>query len=476
MTERLWQIGLFGTFDVENYGDLLFPLIAEAELTERLGTVELHRFSYNAKTPPDWPYSVTSVKELPGIAGRLDGALIGGGFLIRFDKSVAPDYGPPTAAIHHPTGYWLTPALIALQHCVPLIWNAPGMHSNEIPEWADPLMELALTLSQYIAVRDEPSQAALVRFVDKHRIAVVPDTGFGIARLLGGQPSFELNRLREASGLTGPYVVMQASSSLDGFFDFVKRHARRFADYRFLVLPISPGLGDDSAILGSDLPGLVRLPVWPGPLLLAELISKAAAAVGHSYHLAVTATASGVPAFTPVDLSEGKFTALSRFDTIHSVPTSGELDPDWFLARLGKSEPSSAARVALDELSQHWDRVAAAVRAGATDSHLALSRFWQSLPGLLESRATRLDATFRAATEMQRSIDEAGIRAAESEAAQAQHRVDELNKLIELARAEIVRRDQSIAALRQSPSWTLTAPLRLMMRNLKRLARTRDGE
>src|SRR4051794_35856228 len=146
MKDREWQIGLFGTFDVENYGDLLFPLIAEAELTERLGAVNLHRFSYHAKAPPDWPYVVTSVTELPRLADGLDGVLIGGGFIIRFDKEVAPAYGPPISSIHHPTGYWLTPALIALQHGIPLIWNAPGMHCNDIPVWADPLMELAYPL------------------------------------------------------------------------------------------------------------------------------------------------------------------------------------------------------------------------------------------------------------------------------------------------------------------------------------------
>ena len=97
MRDRDWQIGLFGTFDVENYGDLLFPLIAEAELTERLGTVNLHRFSYNDKAPPDWPYKVTSVVDLPQMASALDGVLVGGGFIIRFDKEVAPAYGPPTS-------------------------------------------------------------------------------------------------------------------------------------------------------------------------------------------------------------------------------------------------------------------------------------------------------------------------------------------------------------------------------------------
>ncbi len=53
MRESNWQVASFGTFDVENYGDLLFLLIAEAELSERLGSVKLHRFSYNAKEPPE---------------------------------------------------------------------------------------------------------------------------------------------------------------------------------------------------------------------------------------------------------------------------------------------------------------------------------------------------------------------------------------------------------------------------------------
>ena len=102
MRDREWQIGIVGTFDVENYGDLLFPLIAEAELRERLGSVTLHRFSYQARTPPDWPYAVTSIADLPRVIGDLDALLIGGGFLIRFDKDVAYGYGPPGPQIHPP--------------------------------------------------------------------------------------------------------------------------------------------------------------------------------------------------------------------------------------------------------------------------------------------------------------------------------------------------------------------------------------
>lgn len=72
MTNRELQIGMVGTFDVENYGDLLFPLIAEAELSQRLGPLRLHCFSYHQKAPPDWPFEVTSLSEFPRQAGNLD--------------------------------------------------------------------------------------------------------------------------------------------------------------------------------------------------------------------------------------------------------------------------------------------------------------------------------------------------------------------------------------------------------------------
>lgn len=433
MRERSWQIASFGTFDVENYGDLLFPLIAEAELAERLGSVKLHRFSYNAKEPPDWPYTVNSVTELPEVAGTLDGVLIGGGSIIRFDKEIAPGYGPSTPAIHHPTGYWLTPALIALQHGIPLIWNSPGMHGDNIPPWADPLMEQALGNSRYIAVRDKMSQAVLARFVDKARIAVLPDTAFGISRLIDERhPSIEFNRLREASGLTDPYIVVQAISGLDPFLRLIKDHSQLFRDFRFLVLPIGPILGDHESVVGDDLPGLVRLPVWPPPLLLAELISQAAAVVGHSYHLAVTALAFGVPVFSSADLSFWKYTALSDFETIFSLPKEAEIDPHWFITRLGKNRPSPAARAALDQLAHHWDHIATILREGAAATQPALNRFWQSLPNLLEA-------------------------------------ADERGKLLAQARAEIIARDDRIATLYNSPSMRVTAPLRFLMRNLKRL-------
>ncbi len=396
MRERQWEIGICGTFDVSNYGDLLFPFIAESELRRRLGGVTLRRFSYHAKTPPSWPYEVTSLTELPEMIHRLDGLLMGGGLLVRFDKDVAPEYAPPTPQIHHPTGYWLTPALMALQHNVPLAWNAPGMDGNDVPGWARPLVEIALALSPYVSVRDELSQAALEPLTYRP-IAVVPDTAFGLPRLLDfqGNPSPEFTRLAEAYRLASPYIVFQPNLGFEGLIRVIQNHPERFGKFQFLVLPISPEFGEHPRSVDVDLPRVVRLTEWPNPLVIAELIGRSEAAVGHSYHFNITALVAGVPAFRRVDLSKGKFTALRHFDTVFVLPPDGEVDVEWFLARVGRKPPSASVLATLGPLRDHWDRIAEMFQAKQFPTAPALDRFWQSLPGLLENAETR-EATVHA--------------------------------------------------------------------------------
>lgn len=465
INEPAWQVAIFGTFDVENYGDLLFPIIAEAELAQRLGSVNLHRFSYNAKTQPEWPYTVTSLTELPSIAGSLDGVLIGGGFLIRFDKVVAHGYGPTTHDIHHPTGYWLTPALIALQHAVPVMWNSPGMHCNSIPTWARPLLTMALEQSQYVRVRDALSRDALGALTHQAEIEVLPDTAFGLPRLIDEQqPSSEFTRLREQTGLTGPYIVIHAIHVVESFVQLFEDYPEAFQHYRFLVIPIGPVLGDDPSIIAKRLPHAITLSFWPQPLLMAEILSQAQAVIGHSYHLAITALAFGVPVFCSADLTTGKYTALAEFDSLHALPDVVTVDPQWFISRVGKTSPSPAARAAADKLVEHWDRVAAIIRQGKTSSQPVLGAFLQNLPNLLEAAVEGSDAS-QAECPVHPVVPEI-INPAQNlpiqELAQ-QQRIFQLSQQLALSDARVLE-------LQNSSSFRMTAPLRSIARGIRNLA------
>ena len=486
MPARHWNIGICGTFDVANYGDLLFPLIAEVELSDRLGSVTLHRFSYAGKQPPSWPYEVTSLASLPDVIGSLDGLLIGGGFLVRFDKAVAPGYDPPLPSIHHPTGYWLTPALIALQHGVPVVWNAPGMHCNDIPAWATPLLKAALSHSAYIAVRDEPTRAALQPY-SARPVAAVPDTAFRLNRLLDldAPPSSAFTGISRACGLDRPYFVLQAALGSGPFVRFLRANAGLLDSFQILVLPVSPVLGESCGVIGS-VPGSVCLDSWPHPLVLAELIGRAEAVLGHSYHLCITALTSGVPVFTRQDLSTGKYTALENFDSIHQWPDSGGPSAEWFLDRIGRRPAQSGPAAA--RVEHHWDCIAEAISRGSASSATAMDRFWQWLPSLLEESASREQAAMDA-VRRERADAAERVSAALQTVADTQARLDLasgerdarahecvqfrtdltfLGHRLQDAEHENAALNSRITELVNSVSWRMTAPARLLGRRLSK--------
>ncbi len=148
------RIGITGTFDVGNYGDILFPYLAEHELAQRIEGLELTRYSYREMSEPDWCYDVRSIRQFVGDLEDLDGLVMGGGHLVRFDKNVAPGYLPPWNELHHPTGYWWLPVVLAGQAGKPVAWNSVGS-SVDTPLWARGLLREAIANSTYVSVRDQ---------------------------------------------------------------------------------------------------------------------------------------------------------------------------------------------------------------------------------------------------------------------------------------------------------------------------------
>ena len=91
---KKYNIIQVGSFDVENFGDLLFPIVLENELNKRLPLKHLFLFSPNGGTMPFYKRSVYPLCKLDSFCSshKIDGIVIGGGDTIRLDKKVLSAY------------------------------------------------------------------------------------------------------------------------------------------------------------------------------------------------------------------------------------------------------------------------------------------------------------------------------------------------------------------------------------------------
>ncbi|HSP69558.1 MAG TPA: polysaccharide pyruvyl transferase family protein [Bryobacteraceae bacterium] len=367
-------VAMCGTFDVRNFGDLLFPPVLRHELGRRIPGVEVECFSYYQKAPPEWPFSVSPVRTLPDVMHTFDAVVIGGGHLIRFDKEIAAGYFPPSPDMHHPTSYWLFPAMLALEANVPLIWSAVGA-SPELPSWGCELLREVLRASTYISVRDTDSQRAVQKLAGDREVHLVPDTVFGIREL---HPQKQM--------VARPYVVIQTTPHLTPYADSMRRLLvwLRSQAYDLVLLPISPALGDDAGILREIVGTSSPVRSWTDPAEAVALIANAAAVVGVSLHLSVTALAYGVPVIRPFE------NALTKYQALHDLP--GVFGLEKYAEQPERVHEAIANRGCRSEqierfcttLGRHWDHVSAIVTAPRQERSSKLAAFLQKLPFLLE--------------------------------------------------------------------------------------------
>ena len=349
-------VGMAGTFDVENYGDLLFPLIAAEALQRRDRRIRIAPFSANAKSEASWPFDVGSMDEMISSLSSFSAMLIGGGQLIRFDKAY-PVAVPRSFRL--PIDYWLMPAVLAALSAKPVIWNGIGAWTDS-PRASgyDELIRQLFAASRYIGVRDAASREQLARIAPAADIEFLPDTAFGLSRLWPiGEESADFARWRESLGLEGRYVVVQASVATD-------RHRARIGPVmnslgvdRAVLLPIGWCHGDRAEAIGPMAGRLPAGPQWLPPRLTAEIIARSDFLFASSLHACITALSYGVPVARAPRCSDRKFELLGAFEGIVRIEDGRAMQRR---AERGRGiEPRIVEYQ--DRLDQYWDQVADAV-------------------------------------------------------------------------------------------------------------------
>ncbi|HYH49002.1 MAG TPA: hypothetical protein VEG38_05585, partial [Acidimicrobiia bacterium] len=132
------RVAIWGTFDVDNYGDHLFPRVAAHELSRRLPDVVVQPFSpFGWRHPtrlddgraaaPLGPWSAERAAEL---ADGHDLVLVGGGELMHLnDPLLAPVYDTtPDELVRMAPSRWFVEGLgPQLEMRCPVVWHAVGV-------------------------------------------------------------------------------------------------------------------------------------------------------------------------------------------------------------------------------------------------------------------------------------------------------------------------------------------------------------
>lgn len=365
-------IAHFGTFDVPNYGDLLFPLVLERRLAG-LGFDFAHVSPCGGK--PVWGDCVSSISldDLIDNASTIVAVAVGGGNLINFGATSLEQYqqGGLAATLAYPR-LWMEPAVLAEARGLPLWWNGPGVSEPILDELCD-LAKWAASAAHYVAVRDDASKRWLQRTGFATEINIIPDTALEVSQLWSPeevddayaeafarrQRSLPCSTL--AIHLNGRFT-QESAAELAGRLDRICASRQTTA----VLLALGPCHGDSKLQreVGERMKSNPLIVDQPNSLReLAACIARSEAYLGSSLHGCITACSFGkkalvvVPRTAPTRhkfvgflrmfglsewLAESWFEAEQRFEQLHTASVNS-----W----------QQVLQKALPRLDQHWSQV-----------------------------------------------------------------------------------------------------------------------
>ena len=391
------KVAHFGTFDVENYGDLLFPLILERRLSDLCEEI-IHVSP--AGGPPVWEDCVPTVgfDDFLESSQEVDGVIIGGGQIIRTASTSLEVYdrGGVTPFTTYPS-LWLGAAYVAARNDAPLCWNASGVTPVFGPVAARHLQWTA-SVTDYLAVRDEAGRRSLERAGVSQEITATPDTAVEVSELWSEEEiSGAYRRAFERHGRRAPgrTLVFHVNSRWAG--EEASRIAARVdricknANANPILLAVGPCHGDDEVQrrVSSEMKTDALVVDQPRSLLeVTACIARSQAYFGSSLHGMIAACSFGIPGVLVASREDDKYAGF-----LDHLGLSSRLAGSW----------AAAENLSGDLLAEPGDPVARASKLlGSTlDGH------WNRLRGTLEGyRETPRAGDKRAELERLRRIGE----------------------------------------------------------------------
>ncbi len=355
----MMKVAHLGTFDVDNYGDLLFPLIAEW----RLPSVEwVHVSPVGEEVSFADAVDVIGVSGLQGIS--IDALVVGGGNIVHLRRSPIKSYVS--------VGAFAYPSLIlgALKHsfrrAIPLIFNGPSIRRLSMGYIERNMLKWVFRSANYSALRDEYS-AAWASENGARQVALIPDTAFDISRMWPLQA--------EACSAYKKKITVHVNNRYGGCVHDTARAIDRVSQVlggEVCFLPIGPCHGDIEYM--QVIRDLMKEP-WHeiadfSLRGFAHAIAQSSIYVGSSMHGFITAMSYGVPGLLvlndePMEKFRGLLRTLGAPESVICKTweeASRNIERAWL--------PAAEVRERLfSDLDEHWHNVNAALNARCMPDH-----------------------------------------------------------------------------------------------------------
>jgi polysaccharide pyruvyl transferase WcaK-like protein len=312
------RIAHYGTFDVKNYGDSLFPILVRNQLAN-LAASFIHVSPVGGQAYRDVPASV-SVTEFHRMALTVDAVIVGGGNIIHSRRTPLAEYRQVNRTAY--PNLWVDAAKVAAEQHVPLIFNAPG-----VPQRPGVLtrkfMRSAFDSASYVSVRDQRSYEMLSDLNLTVEVRVVPDTALLLSQAIEIEPHSGHRYI--AVHLNERYIasVEEMAANLDSI-------ATRL-EASVVLIAIGACHGDGELALDVAEKMVVKPTVLSDPSTVREIANTIANSVlylGSSLHGFITACSYGVPAaIVAKNDIQHKFLGL-----LEELDAQDRLIPSWQLA------------------------------------------------------------------------------------------------------------------------------------------------
>ena len=496
------RVGIWGTFDLENFGDLLFPRIFEHEIVRRLPSAQVRSFS-----PLGWDHPIAldggfaaeplgepSAVRLAQLADELDLVAIGGGEIVHTrDEVYAHYYEAPDDVLARlrPSTFFIE-GLGAAEDRTPVAWHAVGVPFDLEGDAAERVRS-SLARRRYVAVRDEISRERLAKIGVERSVELVPDSAFLLERVFDADlRERRLSYLRALGAYpnSAPLVVQGSRALVEhvgAIGDAIAAQVEQDPSLPVVVLETGPCHGDHdfAEALVRHVPSVRRLPRELSVEDMVAAIAGSRGFVGISLHGNIAALVFGLPSAILDLAAYSKLDGFARLTgTLERRAAAADEVASVVAAAVAGRAPGGDLPPLVHRVDEHFDELAglaeqtagdlttAAALGALTKRHAALRRAYAARSRQLSADRLRLAGSREHALGQALDAARADAAVAQAELEQAREDAAQLRAKHELEGEELrTERDAALEAIHRVESTKLfrfAAPFRRFSARLRR--------